>query len=431
MRRLLACVLLLCVAVPAAGAPERAAQIAWFDDIDTARKVAADLGRPLLIAVHARLAPEARAWPRDPAEWAKIYADERIVSRSRAFCCVVHLVGRAPEPERTVGDQRPEAGSPFLGPLHLLLDASGTHVLGRADSWSAAPGESSVEALLGLLDRALSRADPVGDDVPVVDAALLAKQERPPSEGDALDPVGLSLESPGIRIHLAWPLPLPAPGGKGEPQALRAAVQAYVDGEGPLDLGVVPLQPGEPVDVPVDLRFDDHPGLRERLEKGAHRVDVYIEPAEDSFVFSAGPLHVGLVWIELGDGGGGGGGAQQQPQPEPQQPSPEKTGAGNEDEEPETPEPPTPPTPARPEVVEPFIRDGEEIMKDDAIVGVEDDNAALKPPPAQPGERPLRDFEKQLEGAVGWERIPPAERAFLLRYFRSLRRLAEEGEGGK
>jgi hypothetical protein len=385
----------------------------------------------LFIAVHARLAPDARAWPRDPVAWARVYADERIVARSRAFCCVVHLVGKPPEPERAVGDQRPEASDPFLGPLHLILDASGTRVLGRADVWSAAAGGESVESLGGLLDRALSRADPVADDVPVVDAALVAKQQPVAREGDALTPVGLSLESPGIRIHLTWPLPLPAPAGTGTPQPLEARVQAYVDGEGPLDLGIVELQPGAPVDVSVDLRFDDHAGLRERLEKGSHRVDVYMEPAPGSFVFTRDPLHVGLVWLELGDGGGGGGGAQQQPQPEPEQPSPEKTGAGNEPEEPEKPEPPPPPTTERPEVVEPFIRDGEEIMKDDAIVGVEDDNAALKPPPAQPGQQSLRDFEKQLESAVGWERIPPAERAFLLRYFRSLRRLAEEGEGGK
>ena len=432
MRGLLGCLLLLLVAGPVQAEKDAATQIAWFDDLDTARTAANELGRPLFIAVHARLAPEARAWPRDPAAWAKVYADKRIISRSRAFCCVVHLVGKAPEPEREVGDQRPDAGVPFLGPMHLLLDPTGTRVLGRADGWSAAAGEESVVALAGLLDRGLSRADPIADDVPVADAAFVAKQRARPVEGDALAPVGLGLDAPGLRIHLSWPLPLPAPGDDAHAQALRAAVTAYVDGEGPLGLGNVALQPGEPVDVAVDLRFDEHEGLRERLEKGPHRIDVYIEPVKGSFAFSTEPLHVGLVWIELGDGGGGGGGAQQQqPQPEPDQPSPEKTGAGNEEEEPDQPEPPPPPTTERPEVIEPFIRDGEEVMKDDAIVGVEDENAALEPPPAQPGQRSLREFEKQLESAVGWERIPPAERAFLLRYFRALRRLAEQGRDGK
>ena len=431
MRGVLGCLLLLLLAGPVQGGPKAATQIAWFDDLDTARAVASKLGRPLFVAVHARLEPEARAWPRDPAAWAKIYADDRIVSRSRAFCCVVHLVGKAPEPQREVGDKRPEAGTPFLGPMHLLLDSTGTQVLGRVDGWSAAAGEESVLALAGLLDRALARADPIADKVPVVDATFVARQQARTVEGDALAPVGLSLDAPGLRIHLSWPLPLPAPAGDGEPQPLRAAVQTYVDGEGPLALGVVELRPGEPVDVAVDLRFAEHEGLRERLEKGRHRIDVYIEPVPGSFAFSSGPLHVGLVWIELGDGGGGGGGAQQQPSPEPEQPSPEKTGAGNEEEEPDKAEPPPPPTPERPEVVEPFIRDGEEIMKDDAIVGVEDENAGLEPPPAQPGQQSLREFEKQLESAVGWERIPPAERAFLLRYFRALRRLAEEGQGGK
>ena len=84
--------------------------------------------------------------------------------------------------------------------------------------------------------------------------------------------------------------------------------------------------------------------------------------------------------------------------------------------------PPPEPPPEQPDsVVDPFVRDGDTVKKEDAVVAVEDPGGGVKPPARVPLEQALRDFEKVREKEVGREDIPPRDRAFLLRYFERLR----------
>lgn len=427
MRRALLPVLLVlaCAWAPPVRADEGAPSgegVAFFEDLAVGRELARETGRPLLVVVHARVEASAQAWPYDLVAWRDVYRDPEVVARSRACVCVLHRLGVPPKPTGVARDKRPAASTAPVGPTHMLLDSTGARLLGRIEGWTHAAGAASAKALVGFLDRALARAPAIPDEAPVLDGprvaqlrALARAQVPPPSQPT------LPVEASGFRLHLEWPLPIPAREG-GEP--LDADVQLYWNGEGPFDVGRARIPTGREVAVPLDVRFAEHPELAARAKEGEHRLDVYMEPADGAFAFSEGPLHVGVVWLRFGDGGGGGGGAgaaEQEPEPQEQE---QPQGGQDESEEGEAPEPP-PEIPENPEVVEPFIRDGETVEKDDAIVGVEDPDSGVKPPPEAPIDPRLRKFERVLETTPGWERIPPSERAFLKRYFEALARAAD------
>jgi hypothetical protein len=80
--------------------------------------------------------------------------------------------------------------------------------------------------------------------------------------------------------------------------------------------------------------------------------------------------------------------------------------------------------------VKPLVNEGDTVKKESAVVEVKDPDAGTKPPPAVPLADALRDFERVVERAVGSERIPPADREYLRRYFRALQRLATPATTG-
>lgn len=431
MTRCVRCVLFLALGatllvpqlVPQAGADDGArAGIAWFDDLPAARRVATETGRPLFIALH-RLpraaSPQAAA---RFAAWIAVYQDEGVIAASRAFVCARRLVhaqeGLDPDDGRT----------PAV--THLVLDA-GQQVLLREDAISPAPGAAGAESLATFLRRGLVAFGPIRSDAPTVDARAIARTERSLDGSSSLRPVPLPLDAAGVRLRLRWDLPAPTLAGA-ESDRIEAQVSMRWDGAGPFPLGALEFGAGEDVDLPVDVRFAEIEGLAELLTKGTHRVDLYLEPQPGAYPFSRGPLHVGRVWIDLGEGGGGGGGGGADA-PQPDEPQPEEPEAPKPVPEGEPDEPPPPPEKERTEVVDPFVRDGDTVEKEDAIVAVEDPDSAVKPPKRVPLEAALRDFEKMKERAVAEEHIAPRDRAFVRMYFDALEKAARSarGSGGR
>jgi hypothetical protein len=80
--------------------------------------------------------------------------------------------------------------------------------------------------------------------------------------------------------------------------------------------------------------------------------------------------------------------------------------------------------------VDPFVReDARTVRKEDALVAVPDPEHGLAPPPQVPLREALQDLDAVVERAMGDERVRPADRAFLLRYFQALREAAQAAAG--
>lgn len=384
-----------------------AESVAWFTSLDEARKIAVETGRPIFVAMHVRprvASPQATVRTK---RWLQAYHDEGVVELSRELACVLR-VNAAPEGKDPDVDQ----GAPAA--VHMVIDASG-RVLARLDA--------DLPPAPGVVARLLRRGLRVHGDIPPrsprIDERLVARSERRIEGMTPMKPVGVPHDAPGVRVRLRWELPAPELVGEG-PKQVRARVTMRWDDTGPYLLGGLAFEPGAQIDEPFDIRFDEHEGLAKLATKGLHRVDLHLEPDIGSYPFSRGPLHVGRVWIELGDGGGGGGGgSSEQPQPEPkeeekdeEQPDPNPDGVLDP--------PQLKPDEAQDDVIDPFVGEGETVTKDDAIVAVEDEDAGVKPPARVPLEQALRAFEKQREAAIRDDAVSARERAFLRRYFELL-----------
>ncbi|MDA1194913.1 MAG: hypothetical protein O2894_06980 [Planctomycetota bacterium] len=413
----LTCAVVL-VAVAVAVARDAAAEdapaaerIAWFTELAAAREVAAAAGRPMLVAMHVRPRVASPDATERTGRWLEAYADAGIVTASRAFACVLRVIA-APE------GKDPDVDVGAIGVVHLIVDGD-SRVLARMDG-NVPPGR---DELLRFLRTGLARHGTLGPDAPGIGPDQVARAARRVAGASPMQPVGVPLGVPGVRLRLRWELPAPVLGGA-EEETIRARVHMRWDDTGPYEVGAFAFRAGDEIDVPVDIRFDRIEGLEALATAGLHRVDLYIEPAADSYPFSRGPLHVGRVWIELGDGGGGAGeGAapEQAPDPADDEEQPDTAPDGQPEE------PPPAPGEVEDDVIEPFVGAGETVKKDDAVVAVEDPNAGVKPPPAVPLERALREFTKEAEAAIGAEGLSPGERAFLRRYFELLRKHAGAG----
>ncbi len=393
---------------PPTQAPEG---VAWFTSLAEARKVGEATGRPIFVAMHVRPAVASPTATERTRRWLQAYTDPAVVKLSRQCACVLRVVS-APEGK----DPDVDRGAPAA--IHLVIDGS-SRVLARLDADLPAAGG----ALKRLLRHGLRNHGPIPRDAPEIDAKRVTASERRLEGVSPMRPVSVPVGVPGVRVRLRWELPAPKLGDEAS-QTIKARVLMRWDEVGPLEVGALTFEAGQEIDVPIDVRFDEHEALAEHTAAGLHRLDLYLEPDVGSYPFSKGPLHVGRVWIDLGDGGGGGGGDSQTPEPEPdpkkeddQQPDPTPDG------QPE--QPPVEPEQARDDVVDPFIGEGETVKKDDAIVAVEDEDAGVKPPPQMPLEKALREFEKKREKAIGREGLTPSERAFLRRYFELLRKHAK------
>ena len=387
-------------------------RIAWFSSLVEARKVAAKTGRPIFVAMHVRPRVASPAATARTARWLQAYHDPDVVALSRQLACVLRVTDAPPGQDPDV-----DAGAPAA--VHLVIDAD-AKVLARLDA-DMPPATGVVER---LMRRGLRVHGEIPRDAPLIDERIAKRSERSIEGLSPMSPVGVPVDAPGVRLRLKWELPAPTLVGEG-PKQVRARILMEWDQKGPFLVGGVDFKPGEEIDVPVDIHFEKIEGLKKLATPGLHRVDLYMEPDIGSFPFSKGPLHVGRVWIELGDGGGGGGeGANQdeQPQPEGEEEEPDQNPDGNPIEEPVTPDE------AKDDVIDPFIGDGETVKKDDAIVAVEDENAGVKPPEQVPLDKALREFEKEREAAIRQDGISPRERAFLKRYFALLEKHARGGK---
>jgi hypothetical protein len=292
--------------------------------------------------------------------------------------------------------------------------------------------DAAVEVLVSLLREAAA--------APLVPVEAPPTPEPPAETDGPSKPAAEDAPPLGVRVHLGWLLPVPPLEGN-EVGGLRAAVLASVDEGEPFPVTEVHLREGERViDLPVDLLHERLPGLHPLKSPGTHLLDLWVEPVPGSFRFSHGPVHVGRLEIEGHDGSGGGGeepkedeqpGAGEAPPKPPPEPEPEP------EPPPETPPAPAPgagePPPPPPEgegpieVVNPFVGEGETVRKDEAVVAVPADDAGLEPPRQVPLGEAMREIERIRERAMGRERVRPADREFLRRYFDALERIAGEG----
>lgn len=425
MRRVVALAVLCTLAFSAAGvlradeesgdAPVAAKRIAWFNQISAARKVAEQTGRPLFVAIHVRPGVASPAATRRLERWIQVYASPDVVKLSRAFACVLRVI-QAPEGKDPDRDAAAAA-------IHVVVDTK-SRVLARLDLDTPASGADGARRLAGILRGGLRNFGPVPEDAPDIGPTMVASTKVDLSGVSPSKPVSVPYGVPGVRLRLRWELPAPKLEGAASDR-IKAAVRMRWDGAGPFDLGEVDFGAGEEIDEPIDVRFDEIEGLKELATKGKHRVDLYLDPLPGSYPFSRGPLHVGRVWIDLGEGGGGGGGASEDEQEQPEPPPPVPEPQPDEGQEPL----PPPPPPTREEVVEPFVNEGDTVKKEDAVVAVEDPDGGVKPPKQVPLEQALRDFEKRKEREVGRESVPASERSFLRRYYEELQRAAKGGAG--
>ncbi len=388
--------------------PLKRERIAWFGRLSDARKVAEQTGRPIFVAIHVRPTVASPDATRRLERWIQVYADAEIVTLSRQFACVLRVV-QAPEGKDPDTESGPAA-------VHVVVDST-SRVLARLDADAPRPGAEGVGQLRSILRGGLGNHGAIPADAPLIGERMVASS-KPELDGiSPSKPVGVPHGVPGVRLRLRWELPAPKL-QNATSDRIRATVRMRWDGEGPFDLGTVEFGAGDEIDRPIDVRFDEIEGLAELATKGTHRVDLYLDPLPNSYPFSQGPLHVGRVWIDLGEGGGGGGASSdnkedsEDPQEQPPQPQPQPD-VGEE-------QLPPPPPPEREEVVDPFVNEGESIEKEDAVVAVEDPDGGVKPPKQVPLEEALRDFQKRKEREVAREAIPPGERAFLRRYFELL-----------
>lgn len=387
-------------------------RIAWFGSLAEARKVASETGRPIFVAMHVRPRVASPAATARTARWLGAYRDEGLIAISREMACVLRVTDAPPGQDPDVDEGAPAA-------VHLVIDAN-AKVLARLDA--------DIPPATGVLERLLRRGLRVHGDIPAdtpqIDERTARRGKRNVQGMSPMSPVGVPVDAPGVRLRLRWELPAPTLVGEGAKQ-VKAIVQMTWDEQGPFTVGDLAFEAGEEIDAPIDIDFEAIEGLKELATPGLHRVDLYLVPDVGSFPFSKGPLHVGRVWIELGDGGGGGGdGANQDEQPEPQED--EEQPAPNPDGNPV--EPPPMPDDAKDDVIDPFIGEGETVKKDDAIVAVEDEDAGVKAPEQVPLEKALREFEKEREAAIRQDGISPRERAFLKRYFALLEKHAGGGK---
>ncbi len=389
--------------------PKTGPRIAWFHRMSDARKIATETGRPLFVAIHVRGSVASPAATARIERWSALYDEPSIVELSRRCACVLRVI-QAPEGADPDKDGKPAA-------FHLVVDGS-SRVLARLDVSAPEAGEAGRRQLGRILRGGLKNFGAIATDAPLITQAMVARTKLKLDGISPSKPVAVPLGVPGVRLRLRWELPAPTLQGA-EADRIRATVRMRWDDRGPFDIGQVEFGAGEEIDQPIDVRFDEIEGLAELATQGTHRVDLYLVALPGSYPFSKGPLHVGRVWIELGDGGGGGGAStESESEPKPDEtppPPPPKPDEGKE-------ELPPPPPPEREEVVDPFVNEGDAVQKDDAVVAVEDPDGGVKPPQQVPLELALREFEKLKEREVSRAGFSSRDRDLLRRYFEALAR---------
>lgn len=400
-----------------APAPEdsTAQALPFFTSVRAAREAAALTQRPLFVALHWRVAP-GHPWPSDPQGWIALYRDPRVRAAALDYVCALRIL-------------EPPPGPTLPPPLLLVLAPDGTVLLQEA-AWAFERGEASAVALAAFLQKGLRTHGPTPLDSPRVGEEQVRKARPQPAGGSPLAAVPLPIQGEGLAVRLRWEFPVPLL-PEGQRQELEGRLSFTFDGEGPWDLSqVVKGRSGEELEQWVEIRFADVPGLEALRTQGEHLLELWLKPTATSYPFADGPVRVASVWISLGDGGGGasnGSESAEAPAPPEPAPLPEPPPAQAPDGPDPQEAPPEPPR-ERTEVVEPFVREGEEVRKQDAIVAVPDPDAGVKPPERMPVRDALRDLERRLEQAVREERVAPADRDFLRRYFESLKRRVSGAE---
>lgn len=237
-----------------------------------------------------------------------------------------------------------------------------------------------------------------------------------------LEPVPAPADAAGLlRLRLALAAPLPTG------VALRARLELLWDDaddtrRAQAEVGEVAAAAGsELAPLALDLDLRTLPALAGRLTPGLHVAQARLVPLADPFrqAQRSAPLEVEIQPPPVG--GAPPPGPDPQPPPPASPPPPPEATDG-------PPEPAPVPAGGREEAIVPFIHPGETVRKERAVVAARAPDAAPVPPPPQPLEEALREPARAAEQAVARERIAPADRELVRRYFQVLRRLVEPGE---
>lgn len=135
-----------------------AAEIAWLTDVPAAFKKAAAENKVLMICINARDTPGEPMEPAARGLREVVYKHPTIVETSKSFvCCYVTPDGSSDD----YGELRLQFGidGMIVSPQHIFASPKhkpGDKPLARKQYWPYGRGEAAVEALLGLMEKALA-----------------------------------------------------------------------------------------------------------------------------------------------------------------------------------------------------------------------------------------------------------------------------------
>ncbi len=145
------------LAPPSARAEDDVAtEIAWVTDLPEAFAKARADDRPLMICINARRVGIGRVEPAAKELRTKTYKDERVVKLARESFVCAFLTARGSSED--YGELRVRYGidGDIVSPQHIFAYPDGT-LIQRKEYWPYGTGDSSVKALLEMMEKALAR----------------------------------------------------------------------------------------------------------------------------------------------------------------------------------------------------------------------------------------------------------------------------------
>jgi hypothetical protein len=138
-------------------APE-GGDIAWCKSIGEAFAQGEKEKKPIFIAVNSEKVDRGRVEPAAKELREHTYKDAAVVAKSRSFVCAIL---RGDGSSGDFGELRQRFGIEGLivSPQHIFAAPDGKTVLEREEYWPHGTGQSSVNALLAMMDRALKAAE--------------------------------------------------------------------------------------------------------------------------------------------------------------------------------------------------------------------------------------------------------------------------------
>jgi hypothetical protein len=141
-----------------AAAPADGGEIAWCKSLGEAFAQGEKEGKPVFVAINSEKVDRGRVEPAAKELREHTYRDAAVVAKSRAFSCAML---RGDGSSADFGELRQRFGieGVLVSPQHIFSAPDGKTLLEREEYWPHGTGQSSVNALLALMDRALKAAE--------------------------------------------------------------------------------------------------------------------------------------------------------------------------------------------------------------------------------------------------------------------------------